>query len=303
MPISLDSLRALDAIDRLGSFAAAAQELDRVPSALTYLVRKLEGELDVLIFDRRGHRAQLTPAGRELLREGRELLRSADQLERHVRRVASGWEIELRIAVDRILRYDALLALVERFYAEASGTRLRLSGEVLSGTWDALLSQRADLALGTTRVPGATESTPGYPVRHLGNFEMAFAVAPGHPLATAPEPIPARELQRHRAVAVADTARNIPAMTVGLLRGQDVLTVSTLQEKVLAQVAGLGCGYLPLGLALPELEAGRLVVRLTEQPRIESPLYYAWNGAARGKALAWFLEALEDPAVRVSLMP
>ncbi|MBK7332922.1 MAG: LysR family transcriptional regulator [Betaproteobacteria bacterium] len=37
---SLDALAVLDAIDRRGSFAAAADELGRVPSAITYTVRR-----------------------------------------------------------------------------------------------------------------------------------------------------------------------------------------------------------------------------------------------------------------------
>jgi DNA-binding transcriptional LysR family regulator len=80
MRLTLDALAVLDAIDRKGSFAAAAEELHRVPSAMTYAVQKLEEDLDVLLFDRRGHRAQLTEAGRELLREGRHLLQAASEL-------------------------------------------------------------------------------------------------------------------------------------------------------------------------------------------------------------------------------
>ena len=78
MRLSLDALLVIDAIDRRGSFAAAGHELHRVASAITYTVQKLEEDLDVLLFDRRGHRAKLTPAGRELLNEGRHLLRAAN---------------------------------------------------------------------------------------------------------------------------------------------------------------------------------------------------------------------------------
>ncbi len=42
MRLSLDALLVLDAIERKGSFAAAAHELHRVPSAITYTVQKLE---------------------------------------------------------------------------------------------------------------------------------------------------------------------------------------------------------------------------------------------------------------------
>ena len=47
MKLTLDSLMVLDAIDRRGSFAAAAEELYRVPSAITYSVQKLEQDLNV----------------------------------------------------------------------------------------------------------------------------------------------------------------------------------------------------------------------------------------------------------------
>jgi DNA-binding transcriptional LysR family regulator len=76
MNLTLEALRIVDAIERHGSYAAAAVALDRVPSALSYSMRKLEEDLDVLLFDRRGHRAKLTPAGLELLTEGRHLPRA-----------------------------------------------------------------------------------------------------------------------------------------------------------------------------------------------------------------------------------
>jgi molybdenum-dependent DNA-binding transcriptional regulator ModE len=105
MSLSLDALAVLDAIARRGSFAAAAAELGKVPSALTYTVRRLEDELDVLIFDRRGKRARLTAAGAELLEQGRVLIRAADDIVCRVKEVASGWEVELRIALDGVVAF------------------------------------------------------------------------------------------------------------------------------------------------------------------------------------------------------
>ncbi len=180
---SLDALAVIDAIDRNGSFARAAAELDRVPSALTYQVRKLEDELDVLLFDRRGHRAVLTPAGRTLLEDGRRLLLAADELQRRVRRVATGWEVELRVALDTIVCLEPLLELAADFYAEEPGTRLRFFTEVLSGTWEALLTGRADLAIGTfANAPGGGPAS-GFQSRPLGEIDLVFAVAPHPPLA------------------------------------------------------------------------------------------------------------------------
>ena len=299
MKLTLDALQALDAIERKGSFAAAATELHRVPSALTYTVQKLEQDLDLLLFDRRGHRARLTPAGQELLHEGRHLLRAAGELECRVKRVATGWETELRIVLDVVIPAPQLFPLIAAFYAAESGTRIRLAYEVLAGTWDALVSGRADLALG---VSGEIPAGGGYALRMLGYKDFVFAVAPSHPLAALPDPLKREQLLAHRAVAIGDSSRNLPPRSVGLLTGQDVLTVPDLESKVAAQIAGLGCGYLPAHAAAPQVKAKRLVVKEVEEIKPAGNLYYAWRSQEKGKALRWFLKRLEDQEARASLL-
>ena len=140
-----DALQMMDTIARTGSFAAAARELGKVPSALTYSVRQLEDALDVLLFDRRSRQASLTAAGEELLREGRLLLQQMDAVANRVKRVASGWEAELTIAVDKVIAPHAIFDLIEGFYALKPPTRVRMLSEVMNGTWEALASGAADL--------------------------------------------------------------------------------------------------------------------------------------------------------------
>lgn len=298
MRLSLDALQVLDAIDRKGSFAAAAAELHRVPSAITYSVRQLEEGLAVEIFDRKGHRAVLTPAGRELLDEGRHLLRAAADLECRVRQVAKGWETELRIAVDGLLGFESLYRVAEEFYAQKSGTRLRLLHEVLGGTWDALASGRADLALAT----GDPPSGGGFATRRLAHIEMLFVAAPFHPICREPEPLADAAIQAHRAVSMADTSRLLPARTVGLVSGQDVLTVPTLEAKAAAHIAGLGVGFLPRWRAEREAHAGHLRILEIAGARPEADLLVAWRTGNDGRALKWFAKRLEDPLVVAELL-
>jgi molybdate transport repressor ModE-like protein len=302
MSIDLASIEVLDAIERNGSFASAAKELGKVPSAVTYVVRKLEEDLGVLVFDRSGHRARLTPAGGELLNEGRLLLQGADALERRVQRVASGWEVELRIAVDGLLRTEAVLCLIADFLSLAAPTRIRISSEVLGGNWDALLSGRAELGLGGAELPPGGSEVPGFKSRELGLIEMIFAVAPTHPLAVVEAPLSPAQIRQHRAIAVADTSRSLPAMTVGLLSGQDVLTLPSLDHKIKAMVAGLGCGYVPRHLIADHADQGMLVIKPTIDSVRPRMCYYQWNTAARGNAMLWFLKRLENPQLRQGLV-
>src|SRR5258708_22634438 len=143
MSLSLESMQVLDAIDRKGSFAGVAEDLHRVPSAITYSIRQLEESLGIEVFDRTGHRAVLTAAGRELLAEGRRLLRAAADLQCRVQQVAKGWESELRIAVDTIVSLDRLFGFAGDVYEQRTRTRLRLSHEVLGGPWESPASGRA----------------------------------------------------------------------------------------------------------------------------------------------------------------
>src|SRR6201989_869497 len=108
-----EALTMMDVIARTGSFAAAARELGKVPSALTYNVRQLEDALDVLLFDRRSRQARLTAAGEELLNEGRRLLAQIDAVANRVKRVATGWEAQLSIAVDGVISRAPLLEMCE----------------------------------------------------------------------------------------------------------------------------------------------------------------------------------------------
>ena len=298
MALSLESLEVLDAIERKGSFAAAAHELGKVPSALTYVIRKLEDDLDVLLFDRRRHRAELTPAGRALLDEGRHLLQAADELARRVKRLATGWEATLTILVDDLVHFRALMPVIQDFYAENTATRLRFCREVLAGTWDALLSGRADLLLG----PAQVMQVQGIQTRTLGEIPFVFAVAAHHPLAQLEEPLPATAISRHRIVAVGDTSRNLPPRTVGIQAGQDTLVVPTMADKIQAQIRGLGCGWLPVPLAQPYLDSGVLIAKETTESRRVGTFQVAWRNTMRGKALQWWVDKLEDPRLAQALV-
>ncbi|NUU01928.1 LysR family transcriptional regulator [Herbaspirillum robiniae] len=303
MNLTLESLLILDMIDRKGSFAAAAVALDRVPSALTYSVRKLEDDLDVLLFDRRGHRAQLTPAGQQLLQEGRHLLLAASDLEQRVKRTATGRETELHIVLNSLIPFGKILPIIEAFDREQSGTRLRFTPGVLTGAWEKLIEGRANLVIGVTLDgPEVVRTSGRFQMQELGTVDWVFAVAPHHPLADAPEPLSAELVRSHRAVAVGDNSQSLPTLTMGLLSGQETLTVATVADKLEAQLAGLGCGHLPRIWAEPYLASGALVEKQTLASKPNDNFMVAWPKAEQGKSLKWFIHHLSQPQVRHALI-
>jgi DNA-binding transcriptional LysR family regulator len=296
-----DALAMLQTIAATGSFAAAARELGLVPSALTYRVRQIEDALDVLLYDRSSRQARLTEAGVELLREGARLLEEIDVVANRVKRVATGWEPQLTISVDGIIAKATVMELCESFLALNPPTRIKLRDETLSGTLAALTSGQADLALGVAE----SVNYAGIHGKPLGDIHFVYAVAPHHPLANAPEPLSDELLRQYRAVAVADTIARGNGLSFGLLGGQDVFTVATMQAKLDAQLRGLGGGFVPEGMARDFIDTGRLVVKQVERPERIARVYYAWRNLARsghGRALAWWLGQLESPATRFALL-
>jgi DNA-binding transcriptional LysR family regulator len=296
MRLTLDALMVLDAIDRAGSFAAGAERLFRVPSAVSYTIHKLELDLGVAVFDRSGHRAKLTSAGVRLLEDGRELLRLADALERRVAQGSGADEPRLTIGVGDVIPPGAVYPLLSAFY-EAPGraaTHIEVTRETQATCWAALLSARSDLVI------GACEPCPSggeFHTQPLGEIEMALAVPAAHPLARCAEPLAGRAISQHRVVRQAAS----PSGNHATDASPNYVTVDDYGSLVEAIRHGLGVGYVPTYLVRDDVTAGRLVTKtVADAPRVR--LTVAWRAAKPGPALRWLLDQLRGRELRAHLL-
>ncbi|MDT3306466.1 LysR substrate-binding domain-containing protein [Shewanella vaxholmensis] len=286
--ISLDGLIVLDAIDRKGSFSAAAESLFRVPSALTYTVQKLESDLGTKLFERKGQRAELTLVGQLVLRQGREILSATSRLEEAVRQLETGWESSLTLAIDTVVPDLPLLQLIGEFTDLGKQVTVNISEESLGGGWDALYSGRADIAIGVTgELPKGQ-----YHVVEIGELEFVFALNPAHPLAQHAGPIPTEALLQFPSIVVADSSTALAQRSSGLFDSRQVIRVPNMQTKIKAQQLGPGVGYIPKHLILDALTAGSLVACHVEMPRPPQAVFMAWRKDAQGKAQDWFTARL-----------
>ena len=288
MKLSLEGLQILDAISRRGSFAAAAEELYRVPSTITYAVQKLEEDLGVALFQRNGHRPRLTPAGEALLEEGRVLLQAASDLEARVRHVSEGFEARLALALEPMLPCAPLHELAREFYADPqhAQTDLRIAHHS-GGAAEALAGHKADVIIGVVGDNGINERR--HRSRIIGALEYVLATSPSHPLAMQRSPLPAHALRKHRIAVVADAERCVA--------GQPSMALPTLHAKIAAMKAGLAAGFLPRLLAARDLAAGDLVEVALERPMPRQNLHLVWDERPRGKAFLWWLERLDRPTL------
>ena len=297
--LSEDELELLEAIRVGGSLSQAAARLGKGPSSVSRAARLLEARLDALLFDRRRYRLQLTPAGHLLATEAAHLQHDAARLTRRVRQIARGWEDRLWIVTDELFEFQTLLPLIHDFDQLASGVSLRITHEVLGGTWEALADGRADLVIGATNAPPAI---PTLRWVELGVVEWVFAVSRRHPLAKMRQPISRDALLKHRSIVVADTSRRSDSRGYGVATGQAVLAVPSMAAKIAAQREGLGVGWLPRWRVTSLLTRGDLVELTTEDPREPNILYVAWRGDQSGHALTWWVRQLESPRLSERLV-
>ena len=297
--LSDDELALLEAIRDSGSLSRAAVRLGKAPSTVSHAARQLETRFDALLFDRRRYRLQLTPAGQLLTSEAARLALDVNRLAQRVKQVANGWEDRLHIVTDEILEFSSLVPVIQRFDTLKSGVGLRVTHEVLGGTWEALRKGHADLIVGATNEPPVIPQLRWF---ELGVMEWVFAISPRHPLAAIKAPLSRDAIASHRAVVVADTSDRVDGRSYGLLGGQSTLAVPTMHAKILAQREGLGVGWLPRQRIAGLLKRGALVERPTADPREPNILYAAWRGDQEGRALTWWLEQLRQPRLAKRLV-
>lgn len=286
MQIPHDSLLLLDAIDRRGSFARAAEELGRATSAVSYGVQRLEEQLGITVFERQGRRSVLTPAGQLLLREGRTILAATSRLADRARELANGWETRISIGLEGTLDPAAFFEVLAGFQHEHPAIEIDISESLLNGSWEALEYKRVDLLVGAVAPIPAHK---GFRTEAYGTARLIPVISSKHPVAD--EIIDSGDHSGVQRIANHDTVTNEVARNEGFdLTGRRTLFVQTMEQKLWAVKSGLGVGHLPYYLISRELATGDLLQLPAPVSEPEQFIAFALSHKGRGlKALVRML--------------
>ena len=297
LPITLEALQVLDAIERRGSFAAAAEELNKATSALSYTVQKLEEQLGVTLFQRSGRRSVLTQSGRLVLEEGRKILAATAFLTDQVRELETGWEPRLRIGLESIAERELFFHALATLLQDQPYLELDVQECVMNGAWEALETDAVDLLVGA---PSPVPQRRGIRAIALPPAGMMLVAAADHPaaeLSKDPDSLTQR-LSYFRRVVTHDTAQRQVVRTEGLRLGRQVIYVQTIDQKLQAILSGIGVSHLPAHIAQPLIEEGRLVHLQGKEPTTENGRRnIAWKISNKGRALKQLTEILEQRLV------
>jgi DNA-binding transcriptional LysR family regulator len=249
--ISLEQWRSLLAVVDAGGYAQAGIALHKSQSAVTYAVQKMETLLGVKIFEVVGRKAQLTATGEVLYRRAKVLLDEAGALEGAAATLAAGWESELRLSVEIIFPTWLLLQCFATFAAEQPQTRLELYENVLSGTEEALLQRKVDLAI-CSSIP------PGFMGDALMRLRFVPVAHPEHPLLQLGRDLTVQDLRKHRHLMIRDTGSQ--RRSGSWLGAEQSWTVGQKATSIRAAVMGLGFAWYADETVRGELERGELKV-------------------------------------------
>lgn len=247
---TLEQWQVLQAIVECGGYAQAAEALHRSQSSVSYMVARLQEQLGVDLLEMDGRRARLTRNGEALLRKARELLGGAFQLEQLADSLAEGWEPQVGIAVDSLFPIELLVQVLRTFEPWARHTRVNLEETVLSGSEEALIEKRVDLAI-VSRIP------PGFLGDALMDIEFIAVAHPCHPLHALGRPLEREDLERHLHIIVRDSGTQ-NTRDLGWINSQQHWTVTNPTTRMEMICGGLGFGWTAEHKMRDQLAAGLL---------------------------------------------
>lgn len=256
--ITLEQWAALKAVVEEGSFALAAEALNKSQSSISYAISRLNEQLPTPVLEIQGRKAELTEEGKVLYRRAVQLLRQAEETEDTAGLLAQGIEPEVVLAVESLLNINILLPVFRRFSTQYPQTGIRLLETTLSGTEEALLEKKADIVIGT-KVPVGFLGAP------ITSIEMIPVASPSHPLLqeAGSGGINEWELRSHRQIVLRDSGYR-REQDAGWLGAEQRWTVSHFSSSIHLLKTGLAFAFLPRNWVTGELEMGEL----TELPLV-----------------------------------
>nr|WP_216602195.1 DNA-binding transcriptional activator PunR [Vibrio pectenicida] len=284
------SLELVDTVARLGSFTSAAQVLHKVPSAISYGVRQIEQDLDVVLFRRLPRKMELTVAGEVFIEQARVMLRQMEEVKYQTKRAAHGWQKTLKLTLDNVVKLECLKPLVEDFYQTFPDAELQINMEVFNGSWEAISQERADIVVGaTSAIPVGGE----FEVKDMGGLDWTFVVAPNHPCAK--QQVLTEELvSQFPAICLDDTSNVLPKRHSGHYPHQRRLLLPNWHTAIECLKNGVGVGYMPSHIAVPLVDQGVLLEKSLPDEKPVSRCCLVWRKDANHKLIQWMVDYLGD---------
>ena len=272
-PLSVGPLRAFEAVARLLSFRAAAEELSLTQSAISRQIQSLEEEIGCTLFLRGTRKVELSVDGATLLPTAVAVLSKLDQTVRQIRRTRGRRVVNVSTFASFASLW--LIPRLEAFQRAHEDIDIRVSA----------YDRKVDLEDGESDLALRYDDAPSVPAEAEQLFEemLSPCVSPwylkkppaplrrpadlsGHALAEEDDPRPSAEYLSWR--------RWLTAQGEPDLQPRRWLYMNFTYQQVQAALTGQGVALARLPLVHEHLERGELVEPFGKAARLGSPFSY-----------------------------
>ena len=253
--MTLDQLRALEAVAETGSFSAAARRLGRVQSAISQSIQALETSLGIALFDRSGKVPRLNDAGRVVLDDARNLLRGAEALKARAESIAGDIEAELTLAVEAMFPMNVLTASLKALNERFPLLPVTLYTEALGGAEQRLRDGAARIAI----YPPEPQLSENRETEFLVTIPTVPVVAGDHPLAQEKAPLSRGVMERQVQLVLTDRSPVSAGLSHGIISHRQ-WRFADLNTRLEFLLGGFGWCNMPVTLVYDHVKAGRLKV-------------------------------------------
>jgi molybdate transport repressor ModE-like protein len=293
---TLEQWVTLQAVERCGSIQSAAESLNKSHTTLIYAIKKLEDQLGLSLVEVKGKKTHLTQEGKAILRRADAMIEQAQQLEIISQQLQAGTETEITLSIDHLCDPNWIYPVLARFYQDNPTTSIQLVETTLSGTQEAVLSQKADIAINNIPITD-------YPADIFGNTKMLAVIASHHPLAQK-EKLSFSDLKTITQIVIRDAAfeANVTAfeqenkqedINVGWLKAEQRLTLDNFEQALRAVKAGVGFCRLPEHLIQANQDNKLIQLKLDNSASYQIPTHITLpKGEKTGPAARQLYELL-----------
>lgn len=290
MDITLEQARVFEAVARLGTVQKAAAELHRGHSAVLYSLKNLEQQTGLVLFDRGGHRNQVSGEGQIVLRYCRKLIAARDELIDVCQNLKNTWEPSLKLIYDGVVDFNDIGDALYRLNEMKAPTEVKVLSAHLHEVRGLFEQENADIMLTVVPLPHLKNQS-----HKLSPIRLRLVAHRDHPLgAQSRGRLSIEDLNRHTYINI--KTPSAVGLSTDPVEFDSVFSVNGFVVKKTAILKKLGFGWLPDYMIKDELRKGQLQILRTEldNEHVLQPRLYHRDEEFMGKATRKLLEFLKS---------
>ena len=199
---TLDQLQVFLTVADAGSFSAAARQLNRAQSVISYTIGNLEMQLGVSLFERNGARQpKLSEAGTAMLADARRIVSDLQVMRARASSMKQGLEAEVSVAISVMVPTEVMVGVLKEFRDTFPSVSLRLEVGELGRIMELVMSGRSTIGIGGALL----RQDDSLLVERIGHNYLLPAAAADHPLALLQRPLTLIDVREEVQLVVSDS--------------------------------------------------------------------------------------------------